>query len=53
MTLREIDFDKQIKEAPTRYRREKLEARKDEVSARLREFSEEYLSATGGEGRHA
>ncbi|CAN0030569.1 unnamed protein product, partial [Ectocarpus fasciculatus] len=31
VTLREIDFDKQIKAAPSRNRREKLMARKDQV----------------------
>ncbi len=32
MTLREIDFDEKIRAAPSRYQREKLEARKEEVS---------------------
>ena len=53
VTLREIDFDKQIKDAPTRYRREKLEARKDEVSARGRGFPDvQGLCAGGGEAPH-
>ncbi|CAM9559018.1 unnamed protein product [Ectocarpus sp. 6 AP-2014] len=44
VTLREIDFDKQLKAAPSRNRREKLMARKDEV---------EQLRAERGEQVHA
>ncbi|CAM9706706.1 unnamed protein product [Ectocarpus sp. 8 AP-2014] len=44
VTLREIDFDKQIEAAPSRNRREKLMARKDEVEQLRAERGEQVYA---------
>ncbi|CAM9097917.1 unnamed protein product [Pylaiella littoralis] len=46
VTLKEVDFDEQIKAEPSRYRREKLQARKDNVEQLKADRGEQVYAET-------